>query len=208
MLRVVAASCLAVCLFPRAAGAEWQFTPFVGLTFKGSSSLAGDEIVDGVPASEKVHRNFGGSVSFLGSGIFGVETILNWTPGFFQQGDVDLLEKSRSIAWMGNVVVTAPRRWTEYSLRPFVSGGFGLLKPHLSRTSVAGREPLPAVDLNLAGYNIGGGAVGFLSARTGLRFDFRYYSTIRPTNEEGGISIENRVRLRYMTASVGVVFRR
>jgi outer membrane protein with beta-barrel domain len=207
MLRVVAASCLAVCLFPRAAGAEWQFTPFVGLTFKGNTSIV-DETVDGNRASSKVHRNFGGSVSFLGGGIFGVETIFNWTPGFFQQGDLDLIEESRAITWMGNVVVTTPRRWTEYGLRPFVSGGFGLLKPTVRRTPASTGPPLPDVDLNLAGFNVGGGAVGFLSARTGLRFDFRYYSTIRPTNEEGGISIENRVRLRYMTASVGVVFRR
>ena len=64
------------------------------------------------------------------------------------------------------------------------------------------------VRVNLAGFNVGGGAVGFLSARTGLRFDLRYFSTIRPTDEVSGVIIEERVRMRYMTASVGVVFRR
>ena len=207
MLRVFALSCLVLFSLPENAAAEWQLTPFVGLTFRGSTSISDVEIVDGKLASERVHKHFGGSVSFLGGGIFGVETIFTWTPGFFQQGNLDLVEKSRSIAWMGNLVVTTPRRLTEYSLRPFVSGGFGLLKPYVRQTRVSETEPLPAVDLNLAGYNIGGGAIGFLSQNTGIRFDLRYYSTIKPT-DEGGVTIETRARLRYMTASVGVVFRR
>jgi hypothetical protein len=194
-------------LVPQTAAAEWQFTPFVGLTFRGNTSIF-SETVDDIKAPEKVHRHFGGAVSFLGGGIFGIETMLNWTPGFFEQDGSELVESSRMIAWMGNVVIAAPRRWTEYSLRPYASGGFGLLKPFVRQTPVRGTEPLPDVNLNLAGYNVGGGAIGFLSARTGVRFDIRYFSTIRPTTEEGGISIEDRVRLRYMTASVGVVIRR
>lgn len=208
MPKIFAVCCLALFALPRTAAAEWQLTPFVGLTFRGSTSIIGAEFVDDKPATERVHKHFGGAVSFLGSGVLGVETIFNWTPGFFQQEDLDLVETSRSIAWMGNLVVTAPRRLTEYSLRPFVSGGFGVLKPHVRQTSVAGGEPLPAVDLNLVGYNIGGGAIGFLSQRTGVRFDLRYFSTVRPTDEGPGIAIEDRVRLRYMTASVGIVFRR
>jgi hypothetical protein len=201
MLKVFALSCLVLFALPGTAAAEWQFTPFVGLTFRGSTSIVEPEIVEGKRASERVHKHLGASVSFLGGGILGVETIFTWTPSFFQQEDLDIVEKSRTVAWMGNLVVTAPRRLTEYSLRPYVSGGFGLL--HVLRLE----EFLP-VDLNLAGFNVGGGAVGFLSARTGVRFDLRYYSTIRPTDEGPGIAVENRVRLRYMTASVGVVFRR
>ena len=203
MLKVVALSCLVLFVLPGTAAAEWQFTPFVGLTFRGSTSIVDIETVDGKLASEKVHKNFGGAVSFLGGGVLGVESILTWTPGFFQQGDLDIVEKSRTVAWMGNLVVTAPRRLTEYSLRPYISGGFGLI--HATRLD---REDLLPVRVNLAGFNVGGGAVGFLSARTGLRFDLRYFSTIRPTDEGSGVIIEERVRLRYMTASVGVVFRR
>lgn len=204
MPRVLVACCVLVCAVPRAAAAEWHLAPFVGLTFRGSTSIVDSEVVDSKTASERVHKHIGGVVTFLGKGILGVETIFTWTPGFFEQGNLELVEESRSIAWMGNLVVTTPRRWTEYSLRPFVSGGFGLLKPYVRQ---APPEAVPAVDLNLAGFNVGGGAIGFLSTRTGLRFDLRYYSTIRPT-DEGGVAIEDRVRLRYMTASVGIVFRR
>jgi len=206
-MKIFALCCLVLFALPGTAAAEWQFTPFVGLTFRGSTSIADIETVDDKPASERVHKHFGGAVSFLGGGILGVETIFNWTPGFFQQEDLGLVETSRSIALMGNLVVTAPRRLTEYSLRPFISGGFGLLKPFVRQSPVGGTEALPVVDLNLFGYNIGGGAVGFFSQRTGVRFDLRYYSTVRPT-DEGGVTIEDRVRLRYMTASIGVVFRR
>ena len=207
MRKVVALFCLVLFLLPGTAAAEWQFAPFVGLTFRGSTSIVDIETVNDRPASERVHKHFGGSVSFLGGGILGAEAIFTWTPGFFEQEDLELVESSRSIALMGNLVVTAPRRLTEYSLRPFVSGGFGVLKPYVRLTPVGGTEPLPVVDLNLWGYNIGGGAVGFFSKRTGVRFDLRYYSTVRPT-DEGGVPIEDRVRLRYMTASVGVVIRR
>jgi hypothetical protein len=109
---------------------------------------------------------------------------------------------SQTMALMGNVVLTTPRRWTEYGLRPFVSGGLGLL-----RASTTYREggPVPFTS-NLTGFNIGGGAIGFLSQRTGLRFDLRYYANVHQP-EQGPIAI-GRVHLSYMTASVGVVIRR
>src|SRR5688500_17063263 len=109
-MKVFARSCLVLFALPGTAAAEWQFTPFVGLTFRGSTSIADIETVDDKPASERVHKHFGGAVSFLGGGILGVETIFNWTPGFFQQEDLGLVETSRSLALMGNLVVTAPRR--------------------------------------------------------------------------------------------------
>jgi hypothetical protein len=73
---------------------------------------------------------------------------------------------------MGNIVLTAPRKYTEYFLRPFVSGGFGLLR-------AAQRPRRTAADVvaargQLRGLNIGGGAVGFFSQNTGVRFDLRY----------------------------------
>jgi hypothetical protein len=98
-------------------------------------------------------------------------------------------------------MVTAPRRWTEYTLRPFVSGGFGLL--NASRKEVAAVFPTAA---NMSGYNIGGGAIGFLSNRTGLRFEMRYFNNIG-SSDTNAASI-GPVKLRYMTASVGVVLRR
>ena len=192
ILRGLAATCLMVFALPRVAVAEWHFTPMVGLTFLGKTNLVDSDI-----ASGKVHRNLGGSVALLGSGVVGVEGFVVWTPGFFT-GDSGLVKSSRSIAVMGNVVVTTPRRWTEYTLRPFVSGGFGLI--NTSRT-----ENVFPDNRTVSAFNIGGGAIGFLSKRTGLRFDLRYHSTLSRSDADLAFG---RAYLRYITASVGVVIRR
>ena len=166
----------------------------VGTTFLGETSL-----VDSDLAAGNVHRNFGGSVALLGPGVFGVEGLVVWTPGFFTGRPEGLVKRSRSIETMGNVMVTTPRRWTEYSLRPFISGGLGLI--HTSRT-----EDVFPDSRSIPAFNIGGGAIGFLSKRTGLRFELRYNSSLA-RSDEGNVSI-GRVHIRYMTASVGVVLRR
>lgn len=188
--------CVLMLTASRAAAAEWHFTPMIGETFLGRTS-----VIDLEAATDKHHKNLAGSVVLLGKGVLGVEGLVVWTPGFFQTGKQDLIEKSRTLAVMGNVMVTAPRRWTEYTLRPFVSGGFGLL--NASRTEVADVFP---TTLNMSGYNIGGGAIGFLSNRTGLRFEVRYFNNLG-LNDTNAASI-GPVNLRYMTASVGVVLRR
>ena len=194
--------CAMVCLAARPAHAEWHLTPFAGLTMFGDTS-----IVDPDGATGNLHLHGGGSVAWLSRGVFGVEVVGTWTPGFFEgdptfedpTGEVDV-ESSRAFSLMGNVLVTLPQRWTEYGLRPFVSGGFGLM--HAQRSDL--RDVFP-VNVYTPGFNIGGGAIGFLSERTGLRFDFRYHSTLRRGDEAPAFG---PVHLRYLTASVGIVFRR
>ncbi len=201
MTRALALSCLLLLAAARPASAEWHFTPMVGLTMFGNTSL-----VDVEEATSKTHRQFGGAVSWLGGGLVGIEGLVIWTPGLFESDETsfpmnqELGRSSRSIVTMGNVVVTLPRKWTEYGLRPFFSGGLGLM--HVSREDLG----IFPVELNLAAFNVGGGAVGFFSPRTGVRFDVRYHSTLRRT-DEGPVAI-GPVHLRYLTASIGVVFRR
>jgi hypothetical protein len=197
MRRVLAICCLLLVAPARDAAAEWHFTPMVGLTMLGNTSLVDPEL-----ATEKRHWNVGGAVTLLGSGIFGAEVITAWTPGFFERDDLDFVKSSRTVSLMANVVVTTPRRWTEYSLRPFVSGGLGLMHVAQEEEDVT----IFPFDLNMVGFNIGGGAIGFLSERTGLRFDLRYHSVLNPS-DQGPIAFED-VHLRYVTASVGIVFRR
>ena len=194
MIRAVALCVLALAL-PREAAAEWHFTPMFGDTFLGRTT-----IFDLEKATDKHHKNFGGSVVLLGKGVLGVEGLVIWTPGFFETGNQELIQKSHTTAIMGNVVVTAPSRWTEYTLRPFVSGGFGLL--NTSKTEVHAVFPTA---INVSGYNIGGGAIGFFTNRTGIRFDLRYYNNLASPENPASFG---PVQLRYMTVSVGVVIRR
>jgi hypothetical protein len=188
--------CLIVLFPPRPVLAEWHFTPTLGATFLGKASPG---LIDPDLAIGNVHRNFGGDVTLLGGGIFGAESVVVGTPGFLT-GNRGLIRKSRSIAVMGNAVLTTPRRWTEYSLRPFVSGGFGLLR--VSKTEVA---DVFSTNRNVPAFNIGGGAVGFLSKRTGVRFDFRYYRSLN--GDAGSVALDS-FYLRHMTASIGLVLRR
>ena len=197
MWRVLALCSVLLLGVTREAAAEWHITPMIGVTMFGSTTIFDPELGTG-----KHHWNFGGAVSLLGSSVFGAEVITIWTPVFFERDDLEIVENSRTVSLMANLVVTTPRRWTEYSLRPFVSGGLGLM--HVTKHD--NTEGLFPVDLNLLGYNVGGGAVGFLSERTGLRFDFRYHSVLNPS-DYGPIAFED-VHLRYVTASVGIVFRR
>ena len=57
----------------------------------------------------------------------------------------------------------------------------------------------------LRGVNVGGGAIGFLTEKTGLRFDVRYHSTL---NRLEGAPAFGAAHVRYVTASVGIVIRR
>jgi hypothetical protein len=200
----ILAAFLCVLALPRTVAAEWHITPLIGFTFAGKTTIFDPQVATG-----KRHVNFGGAVTKLGAGVLGAEAIVVLTPGFFQTEHTPLetdvprvdISSSRTLAVMGNIVLTTPRRWTEYFLRPVVSGGFGVLRA--SKTEL---NDLLSVHTNFAGFNIGGGAVGFFSQRTGVRFDLRYYSTVHGT-DHGPVAIGD-VHLRYMTASVGVVIRR
>jgi hypothetical protein len=191
---------------PPPCAAEWQFVPFIGYTFKGATTLVELEF-----GSRETHWNFGGSVTLIGDSPFGVEAYFVRTPGFFQSEKtvcnvaVTCITGSRTYAFMGNAVLATPRRWNRYGLRPFVSGGIGLL--HASRSDTL--DIIPINDLDLLGMNIGGGAVGMVTERVGIRFDLRYLRKIEGPDEatiDPPVAF-GPIRLRYWTTSFGVVFK-
>ena len=203
-LRILALVAILSLAIPSPCAAEWQFVPFVGFTFAGATTL-----VDSEDAVDKRHWHFGGAVSLLGDGPFGVEGLFLRTPGFFYNDEFacdinTCVTSGHTYALMGNAVLTIPRHWNRYGLRPFVSGGAGLL--HASRNDAQNVLPM---HLNLVGMNIGGGAVGLVTDRVGLRFDLRYFRKIEGPDEDTldpPVSI-GPIRLRYWTMSFGVVFK-
>jgi hypothetical protein len=186
---------------PENAAADWLFTPFLGRTFLGDTS-----ILDLDQAAGESHWNFGGVVTLLGSRPIGVEGLFHYTPGFFEHGErddeeglVDLVTGSRSLALMGNVLLTMPLKPNDHGWRPFVSAGVGLL--HASATDLLGVLP---VETNLLGYNVGGGAM-LVTRTVGLRLDLRYLGNLKPSDDMA--SAIGRTRLHYWSAGAGVVFR-
>jgi hypothetical protein len=180
--------------------AEWHIVPLVGITFHANTNAQGVE-----PEPIPSHVNIGGAVTLLGNGVFGVEGVTVFTTGFrgVVSGVPSPIQSSRIFGLAGNAVLTTPKHLTEYSLRPYVSGGIGYMRfdvvPAPSGEALGVHENFPAL-------NIGGGAVGFLTQHTGVRFDFRYYKRIGETSP--GVVVLDHPEVSFMTLSVGVVIRR
>jgi hypothetical protein len=182
------------------ASAEWHIVPLVGVTFHANTNALG---VEPVPIPK--HVNIGGAVALVGKGIFGVEGVTVFTTEFLgvAPGVPRAIQSSRVFGLAGNAVLTTPRHLTEYSLRPYVSGGIGFMR--MSVVPAPGGEAL-GVHENFPALNIGGGAVGFFTQHTGVRFDFRYYKRIGQTTE--GFFAPDHPNVSFMTLSAGVVIRR
>ncbi len=76
------------------------------------------------------------------------------------------------------------------------------------RTQVAGSAARcgPRGQRQLLDPASGGGAVGFLTDRAGLRFDLRYFSNLKPSDSPKAIAL-GPTQFSYWNASVGVVLR-
>jgi outer membrane protein with beta-barrel domain len=207
-IRALALVFLLALFLPAPAFAEWQFAPFVGFNFLGDTNLNLTEL-------PKRHWLFGGTGRLIGAGPLGVEGLFTYVPGAFESFTFEdpfvfnpsestgTITKSNAYALMGNVVLTTPRSWNQYGLRPYVSGGMGLLHVYHNEDTFPARG-------DLLGYNAGGGAVGLLSDRVGLRFDLRYFSTTphgKQPSDEIFTEDNERVRVHFWTATVGVVLK-
>jgi hypothetical protein len=165
-----AACALLVWLLPSTAVAEWHFMPWVGLKF----ATAGD-FVDPDLALGQRKTSWGATVRMQGDGILGFEADFAFVPAFFQaERAVPNVTASGVTTLMGNVVLATPLRLTGDSLRPYLSGGAGLLR---TRADTIPQNVYPELNQNMLGFSLGGGAVGFLSERAGVRWDIRYFRT-------------------------------
>jgi hypothetical protein len=178
---------------PVSAQADWLIIPFLGTTFKADTSF----FIPEAGADRKL--TLGGSVLLIGSGLLGLEADIGHTPRFFEGDDpLGLVLTSRVTTLGGNLVIAAPLALTRESLRPYMVAGMGLLQ---ARSRNAGG--LFPVDRDLSAVTLGLGALGFVSDRTGLRFDVR---RIRSTGGEAD-AFGRPPRLRFWRATVGVVLR-
>ena len=187
--------------FPSSANADLYFSPFIALKFGGETTLLDVDAVAGSnDAADKAKKvTWGGGVMWLRSGVLGVEGEVALTPGYFQ-GDPSRVLSSRVTTLLGNVVLAAPLSLTRESLRPYLSAGWGLMRA----TSNIPPELGLAYSRNLSAFNLGGGVIGMLSRRTGLRWDLRY---LRGIGSREGDTLTGGARLTYWRASMAVVIR-
>jgi hypothetical protein len=184
------------------AAAEWQVRPFIGFTFGGATTF-----VDPEKAIETQNVVFGVSGGWIGE-IFGIEADFGRAPGFFQtddpvaDGGVRVEVPTSAVTTLtGNVVIALPRRMAGYGLRPYFSGGAGLM--HVDTVG-----PLQILDVHrtLPALSFGGGVTGFLTNRIGLNWDVRRLNTLRGEGETLGNSV-GREQLSFWRATMAVALR-
>ena len=198
-----------LCCTPAPAAADWYFTPFAGWIVQGNTTLIDWEYGN----RDRTATTVGVSAALL-VGIFGVEVDYAVIPAFFQNpacdGPVDSTDCSTMLAVItddrvqtltGNVIIAAPLALTRESLRPYLAAGLGWMD--VRANSLANYIP---IDTNLVAFNVGGGAIGMLGNRTGVRFDLRRFTNIDRDTPSGN-SLGGSARLGFWRATVGLTFR-
>ena len=193
-------------LGPAPAAAEWQVRPFIGFTFGGATTF-----VDPEKAIGTQNAVIGVSGGWLGE-VFGLEVDFGRAPGFFQRGETPAISTASALSdpnvltsavttLTGNVVVALPARLAGYGLRPYFSGGAGLM--HID---TVGQLQILDLSRTLPTLSLGGGVTGFLTNRVGLNWDVRRLNTLRGEGETIGNSV-GREQLSFWRATMAVALR-
>ena len=118
--RAIATAVVAITLAPVSARADTLIIPFFGVNFGGDS---GKKFSD---AFETNQFNWGGSLTFMGGGVFGIEGDLGYSPDFFGKTDAG---GSSVLTMTGNLMIGLPFGGQQgFGFRPYGLGGVGLLK--------------------------------------------------------------------------------
>ena len=195
MGRAALVALLFLTLSPRSTSADWLITPFIGSAFGSETTF----LVLERGGYRKL--TFGGSVTLLSDTLFGIEADVSHVPGFFQgENPVGLVRHSRVTTASGNLIVALPLAVTRESLRPYVVGGLGLLQARADH--LASVFPL---EQDLLGLSLGGGVIGLVSERSGVRFDLRHFKAV--TGADGPFARPGVSRLSFWRLTAGLILR-
>jgi len=186
------------------ASADWLLTPYFGITF-GKDADFGDVGT----FSDNLEKKLvvGGSLGWMGAGVFGFEIDLGVAPNFFETttGPANFdFGDSNVTSLMANAVLGAPIGGTTGAgFRPYGSGGIGLLRTHVSARGV-----FKDLSTNELGLNVGGGAHVFFNDHVGLRGDVRYFRKLQkedsPDNDPLDLDLGD---FDFWRGTIGVTFR-
>jgi len=176
------------------ASADILATPFLGKTFAAQTTFQTADL--GIASPKWI---FGASAAWLGAGVLGAELDLGYVQRPFDSG-LDITKSGSNVTTLtGNVILAVPLTVTRESLRPYLVAGFGVM--HAGADDLVSNAP---VDRNLTAISLGGGAIGFLTPRTGLRFDLRQIRSVSSGVDTAG---DRHAQLGLWRATVGVVIR-
>ena len=176
-----------VVLVPAPVRADGYVTPWVGVT--------------GVDSNDDGHFTLGVVTGYMGAGVFGFEADFGYTPDFF--GPRDIVGKSTAFTMTGDFILGIPIGGTHGAgVRPFVSGGLGLMRTVRERFTVLDGSEAN----NQLCYDFGVGMMGFFSEHFGLRGDLRYLRSLDDAIVTSPFDLSPG-RLRFWRVSGGVTFR-
>lgn len=142
---------------------------------------------------------WGASVGTTGR-LVGFEIEFGRTSDFFQTG-ASLGPKSSVTTVMGNVMLGGGG----VGVRPYVTGGFGLLRFNVDRAGAL----LDGLSRSDFGVNAGGGVLVSLAPSFAIRGDLRYFRSLRgadETDDLAGTGFE-LADFRYWRGAVGIALR-
>src|SRR5436309_1108886 len=133
---IIAVATIALVLAPSPARAEGYFSPWVAANAGSNTNF------------NSGRAGFGAQAGAMGAGIIGGELNFGWSPSFF--GTTNDFGNNSVINLMGNVIVGIPVGGTHGAgVRPFVTGGVGLLRTQIDGGTIA----TVSSSNNMAGWN-------------------------------------------------------
>lgn len=188
---------------PRAASADWLFTPFIGTAFNAGADF-GDTFDE--PGEFERRFTYGASLGYMGAGIAGFEFDFGYSPNFFEtlivdDGDFTFADDSNVTTLMFNIILGAPiGGQSGPGIRPYAVGGLGLIRTQVTEAGLFFED----LDSNDWGFNLGAGLHGFITDNFGIRGDVRYFRSFAGEDDEDLFTLSD---FDFWRASVGVTFR-
>ena len=191
MRRRGALALAAALLLPAPASAEWRLAPIVGTTIRTETGF-----VDLDATASKRHVVFGGSLTNLSAGLFGLEVEATVVPSVFTGHE--LVDSSRVLTGSASLVVAVPR--SVWRIRPYAVLGVGLVRS----TSSDAANLLP-ISSTQPGFHLGGGVWVPVAKHVALRGDVRFLRTT--TGDDSAFSVDGSyIEMGRITGGVAVIF--
>jgi opacity protein-like surface antigen len=172
---------------PREGRAQGFISPFLGFNFGGDAGCPE------VTGCEDKNLNLGVGLGVMGS-VLGFEEEFGYARDFFGKTPG---VSSNVLTLMSNLMIV-PKIGP---VRPFVTGGVGLIKTHVELTP----SSVLTNDNNSFGWDMGGGIMGFFGDHVGVRGEIRYFHAFKDL-ELLGVDVSSE-KIDFGRASAGVVFK-
>jgi hypothetical protein len=178
---------------PALASADTLLIPFLGVNFGGDS---GKDFGDSFDARR---FNWGGSLAFMGAGIFGIEGDFGYSPDFFGKTDIG---GSSLYTATGSLLLGIPfGGQSGFGIRPYGLAGVGVMHTSADFGGVA------SGDEDNVTWSAGGGVMLFFGTRVGIRGDIRYFQTFDDLEIFGIELASSPGKLDFTRGSAGLIFR-